>query len=157
MPMNHQSISPTSSPLSLRLGFWSAIIIAVLFIVFTICFVALVLKPPLFMWTNLPDYVAFAGHHSQLYQNIARFAMLMFGPAFVVLLNSIHDHAPEDKRSLTRLSVCFGLGFAVLAGIHYFVQLSAVRLSLAKGQLQGLEPVVQANPLRIRSFPIFYR
>jgi hypothetical protein len=81
MPMNHQSISPTSSPLSLRLGFWSAIIIAVLFIVFTICFVALALKPPLFMWTNLSDCVAFAGQRPQRYQNIARFAMLVFGPA----------------------------------------------------------------------------
>jgi len=142
--MNHPAA--TLSRVSIRLGFWSACLIAALFVVFTICFVALALTPPLFTWTTLADYVAFASQHTQLYQNVARFTMLMFGPAFVVLLNSIHDYAPEDKRVLTRISLCFGLGFAVLSGLHYFVQLSAVRLSLVKGQLQGLEQVVQANP-----------
>jgi hypothetical protein len=36
--------------------------------------------------------------------------------------------------------------FAVLVGGFYFVQLSAVRLSVLKEQWDGLEQIVQANP-----------
>jgi hypothetical protein len=37
--------------------------------------------------------------------------------------------------------------FAAMIGIHYFVQLTAVRLSIQQGQLTGMEQIVQANPL----------
>ena len=147
----HASQSITRNPAWIRLGFWSAFFIAVLFSVFTICFVAIALTPPLFTWTNLADYAAFVDQRSQIYQHIARFAMLLFGPLFLVLLNSIHEGAAVDKRLLTRTSICFGIGFAVLTGAHYFVQLSSVRLSLLRGELQGLEQVVQANPLSAMS------
>jgi hypothetical protein len=47
---------------------------------------------------------------------------------------------------LTRLGVHFGLLFAGLVSLHYFVQVTAVRLSLQHNQLAGLEQIVQANP-----------
>ena len=89
----------------------------------------------------------FANQRSQILQHIARFAMLLFGPLYVVLLNCIYEHTPQEKRLLARIGIDFGLAFAVLTGINYFVQLSAVRLSLLKGELQGLEQIVQANPI----------
>ena len=107
----------------------------------------IVSTPPLFIWTNLADYVVFANQRSQTLQDIARFTMLLFGPLYVVLLNCIYEHTPQEKRLLARLGINFGLAFAVLTGINYFVQLSAVRLSLLKGELQGLEQIVQANPI----------
>ncbi len=73
--------------------------------------------------------------------------MLLFGPLYVVLLNCIYDYIPQEKKLLARIGIDFGLAFAVLTGINYFVQLSAVRLSLLKGELQGLEQIVQANPI----------
>ncbi len=36
--------------------------------------------------------------------------------------------------------------FAACIGIHYFVQISSVRLSIAKGQIAGLEQFIQSNP-----------
>ena len=54
--------------------------------------------------------------------------------------------APPEKKATTRLSLSFGLLFAVLVGGFYFVQLSTVRLSVAKDQFAGLEQIVQANP-----------
>lgn len=135
------------SQLSIRVGFWSALLISVLFLVFTTCFIAIAAKPPLFVWTNLSDFVLFSNGQNQTLQHIARFTMLLFGPAFVVLLQSIYEHAPKPKRILARIAINFGLAFAVLTGINYFIQLSAVRLSLLKGELTGLEQIVQANPI----------
>lgn len=129
-----------------QLGFWSSVSIAALFAIFTVCFIAIAATQPLFRWTTLSDYVANATTRDQFFQNLARLTMLLFGPAYVILLASIHDRASEEMRLWTRLALCFGVIFAALTGIHYFVQLSAVRLSLAHGELQGLEQIVQANP-----------
>lgn len=73
--------------------------------------------------------------------------MLVFGVSYVVLLTSILDFADPDRRILVRIAVCFGLAFAVSIGINYFLQISAVRLGILKGQTQGLEQFIQSNPI----------
>lgn len=141
------------SSLSLKLGLWSALLCALAFVVFTICFVAIAVTQPLFVWTNLADYVAAVQENNQLFKHVAQLAMLLFGPLFVLLLNSIHDlaredvaHVAEGSATLTRAALVFGAIFATLSGIHYFIQLSTVRLNIASGELQGLEQWAQANP-----------
>ncbi|MCB8944079.1 MAG: hypothetical protein H6658_10020 [Ardenticatenaceae bacterium] len=130
-----------------KLGYWSAWIGAVTFIIFTICFMGVLATAPLFTWTNLADYVSYAQANGQFWPTLARLSMLAFAPTFVVLLNCLHDIAPPDKKLLTRLSVQFGLLFAGVVSVHYFVQVTAVRLSLQNNQLTGLEQIVQANPI----------
>jgi hypothetical protein len=132
--------------LSVRLGFWSAFSVTVAFLVFTVCFVAIPLTSPVFIWKDLAGYVAYVSNNNQFFQNLARLAMLLFGPLFVILLNCIHDYASPDRRLLVRISLCFGVAFAALTGINYFIQLSAVRQNISLGELQGLEQLVQANP-----------
>lgn len=135
--------------LPVRLGFWSAFAAAATFVVFTLCFVAIPFTTPgrLFVWTNLADYQTYVATHDQFLPNLARLMMLLFGPLWVILLSSIYELAPAERRLPARISLCFGTLFAGLTGIHYFAQLSAVRLSLARGETAGLEQFVQANPL----------
>ncbi len=142
MTSDTQAIARSSA----RLGFWAAVGCVVLFLIFTGAFVGLVIVRPLYLWTNLADYVAFTRAYPTPLPDLARLAMLCFGPLFVVLLNSIYDCASPAHKSLVRLSLCFGLGFAVLTGAHYFIQLSAVRVSIEQGAFAGLEQVLQANP-----------
>ena len=139
------------SQLSIKLGFWSAFLSAVAFIVFTICFVAILVIGPIFIWTDLSTYVAYFNDNNQIFQHLARLTMLLFGPLFIVMLNSIHDYAADDKKILTRISIGFGVGFAILIGINYFVQLSVVRQNIEKGHLEGLIQIVQANPASVIS------
>ncbi len=132
-----------------RLGFWAACGAAATFIVFTLCFVAIPLTTPgpLFVWTNLAGYQTYIATHDQFLPNLARVMMLLFGPLWVILLSSLGELAPVERRLPARISLCFGALFAGLTGMHYFVQISAVRLSLARGETAGLEQFVQANPL----------
>lgn len=132
--------------LAARLGSWSALLAAATFILFTFCFVAVLLTPPLFVWTNFADYTASARQHQSIFKSLAQLAMLLFAPLYVIMINSIHETAPAARKVATRLGLAFGLMFAVLVGGFYFVQLSAVRLSVIKDQLAGLEQIVQANP-----------
>ncbi len=129
-----------------RLGFWAALGGVITFVVFTLCFVGLAVGRPLFLWTNLPDYVAFVRAYPSPLADIARLSMLIFALLFVVLANSIYDLAAPAHKSMARLALSFALAFAVTTGSHYFIQISAVRVSLAHDALSGLEQVVQANP-----------
>jgi len=133
--------------LALRLGMWSAFLIAADFILYTVCFVAILMSPPIFVWTTLADYAAYTTMHASFFRDAAMYLMLIFGPLFVVLLSALHEYARDEQKILTRISTAFGLAFAVLVGINYFVQLSIVRQSVLHGQLTGLEQVLQANPM----------
>jgi len=146
---NSKEIS--ASPLALKLGFWSAVTAFLTFVIYTVCFVAILRSSPLFTWTTLADYVAYVEAYGGVLRPLAQFSMLLFGLSFVVLLNSIHEYTRTERKILTRVSVGFGLLFAVTVGIHYFTQFSAVRLNVLEGRTEGLEHFVQANPYSILS------
>ena len=133
--------------MSRALGSWSALGIVVAVAVFTVCFAAIPLTAPFYLWTDLDGYLAYRRAHGQVFQHAAMLAMRLCGPLVVILLSSIHDHAREERRPLARISLCCGASFAALTGGHSFVPLTAVRLGLAGGEVRGLEQVVQANPL----------
>jgi hypothetical protein len=123
----------------------------VTFVVYTICFVAILLSAPLFTWTDVADYIAYVEAHGGLLRALAQASMLVFGLSLVVLLSSIHEVTRTERRVLTRIAMGFGMLFAVTIGIHYFTQLSAVRLNVLAGRTAGLEYFVQANPHSILS------
>ena len=132
---------------AIKIGFWSALLSALAFVVFTVCFVGVVITSPLFEWTNLADYLVYVAENGQFLQTVARICSLAFALLFVILLNAIHEITVADKKVLTRTALSLGIGFAVLAGLFYFVQITAVRWSIQLGQTIGLEQVIQANPL----------
>jgi hypothetical protein len=135
--------------LSYKIGFWASILLTVSFVVWIVCFIGIALTSPLFYWTNLTDYLNFVQKHSQVFQNTAKLFMLFLGPLYVLFINSFYDYAPDNKKALVRISLLFGTAFAILSSLHYFVQLSAVRLNTIHGQINGLEHFVQANPYSI--------
>lgn len=131
---------------AIKLGFWSAMLAATTFLVFTICFVAVFLVNPPFSWTGLADYVDYVRQSNQTFKVIAQLSMLLFAPLYVVLVNSIHELAPADKRVLSRLALIFGVLFAALVALFYFVQVTAVRWNVDRGTLQGIEQFIQSKP-----------
>ncbi|MDJ0753351.1 MAG: hypothetical protein QNJ45_07525 [Ardenticatenaceae bacterium] len=134
------------NPNTIKLGYWSALLATLAWIVFTVCFIALVMINPLFTWTNLADYVVYTNQYPSLLPDLARLMVILIGVLYVILFSCIHDLAPAEQKVFTRISLAFALGFAILTGANYFIQISAVRLALIKGTLAGLEQVVQANP-----------
>lgn len=129
-----------------KIGFWAAIVAAATFIIYTGCFVGILLVSPLFLWTDMADYVRYVENNRQLFKDVAQAAMIVFGLSFVVILSCLHELAPAGRRVYTRIASNFGLGFALLVGLFYFVQLSTVKQALLLGQTEDLRQFVQANP-----------
>jgi hypothetical protein len=132
--------------ISFKIGYWSAISLAITFIIWIASFAGIALTSPLFTWTNLSDYVVYFQSYDRFFQNLAYVFMLFSGPLFVLLLNGYHAYAAEPRRVMVRIGLQFALAFAVLSGIHYFVQLSSVRHNLLHENFDGLELFLQANP-----------
>ena len=132
--------------ISLKLGYRSAVLAAVTFIIFTFCFVAILIVNPLFIWSDYPAFVTYTQENNQFFKELAQFMMLVFGPLFLILVNSIHEYAPPEKKVLSRLALLFAAIFAAMISIHYFAQVSIVRQNLMHGRPEGLEQFVQGNP-----------
>ncbi|MBP1668763.1 MAG: hypothetical protein H6Q21_1129 [Bacteroidetes bacterium] len=132
--------------ISIKSGKWAAIVSLSAFAVWIICFAAIAFLNPPFTWTNLTDYIVYTSTYNQAFKFVAQLAMLLFAPAFVVLLHGIEDRAEEGKKFMSRIALSFAIMFAISVSMHYFVQISSVRLSISRGQTSGLEQFIQANP-----------
>ena len=133
--------------MAIRLGFWSACLMIAAFAVFTAAFIAIPLTGPLYVWGDLNGYLAYVRGGHTFRQDLARWMMLLFGPLTVILFACLHELAEGERRLPARIASAFAAIFAALTGINYFVQLTAVRLAVSRDVTQGLEQIVQANPL----------
>lgn len=150
MADNHHRAAGTTA-ITRALGFWSSVIAGVTFVSYTACFAAILATSPIFTWTSLADYLAYDEAFGGPYRAAAQVSMIVFAVSFVVLTNAVQDCSPPQRRILARIGADFGLLFALAVGIHYFAQVSAVRISVREGLTTGLEHFVQANPYSILS------
>jgi hypothetical protein len=67
---------------------------------------------------------------------------LFLGPAFVIVLASIHEIAPREKRVWSLSALAFGVAYLVLIAMNYYVQLTLVGPRLARGHAAGIEMFV---------------
>lgn len=67
---------------------------------------------------------------------------LLLGPAFVVVMASIHEMTSADKRVWSLSALAFAVAYVVLIGMNYFVQLTLVGPRMARGDTAGIEMFV---------------
>jgi hypothetical protein len=51
-------------------------------------------------------------------------------PIFILLMACIHEFSPADRKFFSRLGLLFTLGYAVLIGFNYYMQLTLVQKNL---------------------------
>ena len=64
---------------------------------------------------------------------------LFLGSSFLVLVVSIHQITPVDRKVWSSAAVAFATIYAELTGTVYFVQLTFVAPRLARGEIEGME------------------
>jgi hypothetical protein len=66
--------------------------------------------------------------------------------AYVALMASIHSCAPRQKKIFSQIGLSFSLIAATILAGDYFIQFSAVPMSLINSETQGLALLIQYNP-----------
>jgi hypothetical protein len=132
--------------ISARLGFWSALLMTVFFCIYTLLYITILVSFHIPKWTNIQDFASAINEPWFIPFTICQFMAFLTGPLFVLLINSIHDYAEPAKKTLSRSALCFAIVFTALSCVHYFVQLSTVRINITQNTLQGLEQFIQLNP-----------
>jgi hypothetical protein len=107
--------------ISYNIGMWASMLLALSFVAWLVSFTGIALTSPLFIWSNISDYLLYESTYDQVFQNVAKFFMLIFGPLYVLMIYGYYHLAPVDKRDLVRISLLFALAFATLSSINYFI------------------------------------
>jgi hypothetical protein len=143
--MTIETINPIRKTAS-RLGFWFAILMAVV----TVAALA-------FAVTTLPMSGPFcqSGCVTYPYEAVAAFVphdyiwmypAIFMAPIFVMLLICIHNYAPDDKKIFSQSGLAFALIYAAAMSINYFIQIEVMQPSILKGEMEGLVLFSQYNP-----------
>ena len=133
--------------IALKAGYISSVIGIATFVLYTFCYIAILVVNPIFIWTNFENYIMSVQTTNQIFKHIAMFLMIVYGVCFLIQVCSISEIAVKAKKYFAKLAELFGIGFLTLISINYFVQLTTVRMQVYTGQTDGLEQFIQANPV----------
>lgn len=137
--------------LKINIALWSARICFLSFIIWIISFVGIAFTSPLFLWSDLNQYLIFYSTHSQFFAYFAKIWMILFSLSFLVLILVWEEFSNPDSKILSKIGGAFALLFAICSSFHYFIQISSVRFALNNGKISGLEHFLQANPTSFSS------
>jgi hypothetical protein len=127
---------------SLKIGYWSAGIAALLVILIDAGMIVSTIHFPL---TNITDIESYAASFST-WQMLPFIPSLILAPIFVILLLSIHQYASQGRKIFSQIAVIFGAVCAAILGIQYYIQLTIVQYGLLNNQSNGLWLLVAPNP-----------
>lgn len=125
-----------------RLGYWSAVIAAVLVILIDAGMIASAILFPMTSITNMETYAdSFSSN-----QMLPFIPSLALAPIFVIMMLSIYSWAAPEKKILGQLGLSFSLICATILSIHYYIQLTVVHQGILSGNLSGLWQFAAPNP-----------
>lgn len=131
---------------TIRFGFWAAMLTAVITAIFAVVAIATPARSGPFCGNACvpPPYVDVAqfipGDYLWLIPGI------LLAPIFVALMACIHSYSDERNRTFSRIGLSFGVIYAVVITVNYFVQFTVVMPSLQSGETQNLSLFTQYNP-----------
>jgi hypothetical protein len=130
-----------------RLGFWSAVLTAVIAAAhFAVGIATPARSGPFAPAANIITYP---------YTNVASFVPMdyiwlypgfLLAPTFVVLMACIHYYASDDKKVFSQIGLSFAVVYAAVITTDYFIQLTVLEPSLLNGETAGLSLFTQYNP-----------
>lgn len=132
----------SAASLTGRIGFWSALLTALLAIGWDLSMVVQNVVSPPKAWEGIEAYL-------RSYNPIEMLNLIPSLPlasAFIVLMVAIHFYAPVEKKIWSLLGLAFAIVYAVLASVNYLVQFIVVRPAILSGQGESVALFVMGNP-----------
>lgn len=127
-------------------GYFHSYAILLLTLAFVFCFVIIFRTNPIEPFTSIVAYVEFQKMYSQTFKHIAQSLVILNSICLLVIIYIIHFLADDDSRFFSGLSLQFATMSTVCVSIGYFIQFTAVRHSISKTSLEGIEHFLQFYP-----------
>jgi hypothetical protein len=128
--------------LTCKIGFWSAILSALLVVLID---VGLVLSTVLFPITSITNIQIYAASFSS-WQMLPLIPSMILAPVFPILMLCVYQFSDQDKKILGQLAFSFSLVCATILSIHYYLQLTFMQQGLLNNQTDGLWLFASPNP-----------
>ena len=125
-----------------KLGFWSAILIALLVLLID---VGIILSTILFPMTTITNIETYAAKFTS-WQMLPFVPSFILAPMFAVMILCIYHSASPAKKILGQLSFSFSIVCAAILSIHYYIQLTVMHQGLLTKQTEGLWLFASPNP-----------
>ena len=111
-----------------KLGFWSAVLASVFSLAYDIGQLA--------EWLGLMGSGGGPENDSTWYGLVVLLVPSLFlGISFVVMMGSVHRHAPADRKIWSQTGLVFATMYGTLICMNYFVQLTLVAPALYRGEI----------------------
>lgn len=133
---------PRTSNYVQRVGFWSATCLTVL------CVLELVMQGWMFAT------MANGAIETNPAYYFAQTAAFFTAPLFVALMACLFFVAMQDVKIFALIAFAFAIGYAVLGGINYYVQMTAVRSAVLNQQFENIAPFLTTNMSVMFAFDI---
>ncbi|MBZ0316474.1 MAG: hypothetical protein K8L91_08645 [Anaerolineae bacterium] len=129
-----------------RVGFYSAILTSVLTV---ITFIAALTAIPISGANCRKDCIEYP--YLEIESRFPRDYWWMFLAiglmvVYVVLMVSIHQYAPAEKKIYSQIGLIFALMAALILIVDYFVQVTVIQASIKNGETEGITLLTQYNP-----------
>jgi hypothetical protein len=130
-----------------RLGFWSALLTAVVAAIFFAAGIFTPARSGPFCVASCIAYPYVGGLATFIPADyIWMYPGFLLAPLFVVLMACIHHYASDDKKIFGQIGLSFALIYAAVITIDYFIQFVVVEPSIVRGESAGLSLFTQYNP-----------
>ena len=129
-----------------RTGILAAWICLASIVVWFFSFGMIAASGPLFQWTDASSYYQYVKEYPSIVPDLAKGFMIIFSLAFWVMHLSFTESMQPANRFYSKLGIAFLSLFALLSAMHYFIQISTVRIHIARDTTAGLDQFLQANP-----------
>jgi hypothetical protein len=126
--------SQDKSKSAATIGFWAALLTAVLNLWYFVAFVPYlpILNAP---WQGLAAYAA-------SFQPLPFLAWIVpcffLAPIFLTMMTCLHAWTGEEKQTWSLLALVFAVVYATLLSANYYIQMTLVRQNLVTGTTEGL-------------------
>jgi len=125
-------MSPQISPSTKAVGFWSAVLATAFSLMYVV--------------GQLAEWLGWLGSQGGAESSSTVLGLvllltpsLLLGSSFLILVVSIHQIATPDRKIWSHIAVAFGIAYAVLISIVYYVQLTLIAPRMAAGRIEGIE------------------
>ena len=127
-----------------RLGFWAAILTAIL----AAAFFAMGMFGST-LWDNIPGMVNYIWSHIKVIDYALFIPGFLLSFVFVVLMACIHYYASLDKKIYSVIGLAFALIYATVITTDYFTLWTVILPSTIRGETAGLSIFSMYNPHRL--------